>query len=560
MLQSIKRITKSIRNTTVIILLIFRPFSQAFSQETSTAWDMNENFTYENLKNYMLISPAGREKWNIGENIHFKPYDYQLIDKNTEEYLALVPIINRSDQNIKLRISTFFLDYVDIYQISDKDTLKLPGANGYLIPVSERAFNYFQTSIIPLEVPANSEFKYLFHIRNPTTSGKALMRQSFKMGFIAYSISGFQKWYERGERFHFFLLGIVGLLAIINISIFIWGRDKTYLFISLYNISFAQWIILYGGFLLYFGIVDNLILERTMRQSLVTTSVSFSYAWFGYYFLNLKENAPKLGVITLVVACVQFSMLFLYASNHSELAIAINSFVSPILHLLMLSCGIVAIRKKQPFAPFFTLGTILIIIAVAGILIAFHSDEINYLTGHYLVLVCLMIDSMIFTFITSGKFILFQQTKLKLETQKQILENELSTKNRQLTTFIAEQIKRNSAIDNLKGKMISNGESSLNTTVLEKDFNQIKNENANWETFKTYFENVYPNYLEKLYQLNSNLTNNDLRMCAFIKMGLKTKEIATINGVSVRAIEKAKERLKKKLNAENLNDSLISII
>lgn len=560
MFQLIKPVLKQLRNTTVILLLIFAPFSQALSQDTAMAWNVEKNFTYENLKNHMLISPIVGKNWSIGDTVNFKIYSHQLIDKNTEEYLALVRISNSSDQNKQLRISTFFLDYIDIYQIREKDTLKLPGKNGYLVPVMDRAFNYFQTSIVPLEIPANSDFKYLFHIRNPTESGKALMRQSFKMGFMAYSISGFQKWYERGERFHFFLLGIVGLLAVINISIFIWGRDKTYLFISLYNIAFAQWIILYGGFILYFGIIDDLSLERTLRQSLVTTSVSFSYAWFGYYFLNLKQNAPKLSKITLVIACIQFSMLFLYASNQSEMAIMINSFVSPVLHSLMLACGVIATRKKQPFASLFTLGTVLIIIALAGLLIAFHSDQINYLTGHYLVLACLMIDSMIFTFITSGKFILFQRTKLKLETQKQMLENELSTKNRQLTAFIAEQIKRNEAIENLKGKMISSGDSSINTTVLEKDFNQIKNEHANWETFKTYFENVYPNYLKTLYQLNSNLTNNDLRMCAFIKMGLKTKEIAIINGVSVRAIEKAKERLKKKLNVDNLNDTLIGIV
>jgi DNA-binding CsgD family transcriptional regulator len=75
------------------------------------------------------------------------------------------------------------------------------------------------------------------------------------------------------------------------------------------------------------------------------------------------------------------------------------------------------------------------------------------------------------------------------------------------------------------------------------------------------FVNVYPEFYKKLNEYAS-LTNNDLRLAAFIKMNHSNNEIAIISGVSIRTIETQRYRLSKKLNLkkdQSLNSFLLSI-
>ena len=83
--------------------------------------------------------------------------------------------------------------------------------------------------------------------------------------------------------------------------------------------------------------------------------------------------------------------------------------------------------------------------------------------------------------------------------------------------------------------------------LLEKRLNQLKNLDAGWETFRVYFENVYSGFFHSLEQHHNNLTPNEERLSAFIKMGLTSKEIARLQNVTKRAVDKARERLKKKM-------------
>lgn len=69
----------------------------------------------------------------------------------------------------------------------------------------------------------------------------------------------------------------------------------------------------------------------------------------------------------------------------------------------------------------------------------------------------------------------------------------------------------------------------------------------NWDDFKIHFQQVHPDFFNSIKKLNGNLTNNELRHCAYIKMNLSTKEIASFLNVSDRAIQTARYRIKKKL-------------
>ncbi len=82
------------------------------------------------------------------------------------------------------------------------------------------------------------------------------------------------------------------------------------------------------------------------------------------------------------------------------------------------------------------------------------------------------------------------------------------------------------------------------------------------QIFETYFDEVHEEFFKKLKERYPNLSPNDLRICAFIRMNLTTKEIATILNISYRGAEISRYRLRKKLELDrsaNLSTFLSNI-
>lgn len=78
-----------------------------------------------------------------------------------------------------------------------------------------------------------------------------------------------------------------------------------------------------------------------------------------------------------------------------------------------------------------------------------------------------------------------------------------------------------------------------------------------WEMFKIYFEDVNQRFFDILYRKNPDLTKSELRMCAFIRAGMSSKEIAIATNRSVRTIDSIKYNLRKKLGIEESTDAYI---
>lgn len=91
--------------------------------------------------------------------------------------------------------------------------------------------------------------------------------------------------------------------------------------------------------------------------------------------------------------------------------------------------------------------------------------------------------------------------------------------------------------------------------------NSLKN-NSEWEEFQKWYEGSSNEFLKKLKEKYSDLTAQEIRLAALIRLNFTTKEIASLTNRSSEALEKARYRLRKKLglqNNENLNQFLISI-
>lgn len=95
-------------------------------------------------------------------------------------------------------------------------------------------------------------------------------------------------------------------------------------------------------------------------------------------------------------------------------------------------------------------------------------------------------------------------------------------------------------------------EKSLETDELKKKINLSFDEVAqlardNDPFFVTRFKEVYKEFYDRLISQQPNLTDHDIKICAYLRLDISSKEIAQYENITVRAVETKKYRLKKKL-------------
>ncbi len=148
------------------------------------------------------------------------------------------------------------------------------------------------------------------------------------------------------------------------------------------------------------------------------------------------------------------------------------------------------------------------------------------------------------------------------ERQQKKMRLELDHKSRQLTSYTIDL----AAVNDFHQK-VSKELEKLQTTIDKKDASEttetlkrIKSMLAHFndkpvnDDFRIFFEEVHPEFLKKLSLAYPKLSENDLRLCAYIFLGMSTKEIAALTYHEVRSIESSRNRLRKKMNLENGTD------
>jgi ligand-binding sensor domain-containing protein/DNA-binding CsgD family transcriptional regulator len=146
------------------------------------------------------------------------------------------------------------------------------------------------------------------------------------------------------------------------------------------------------------------------------------------------------------------------------------------------------------------------------------------------------------------------QKIIQLENDK--LENEVNFKQRELASLALNITSKNETLEQIKAQLKTaissketDGRATLNQIIKLID-NTIKLDN-NWKKFEFYFDQVHGNFLERLREKYPDLTTSQLKLCAYLKMNLSSKEIATLMNISVAGIEKSRYRLRKKFNLEH---------
>lgn len=150
---------------------------------------------------------------------------------------------------------------------------------------------------------------------------------------------------------------------------------------------------------------------------------------------------------------------------------------------------------------------------------------------------------------------LIREQELIIQKEKEAqLHMELEHKNRELitraVTLTKIQEEKILLINNLQDIYLKFCDSNTEIpTLIDKQIRYLKNniEIDPWEDFRVYFENVYTEFYNNLSKSHPDLSQNERKLCALLKLNLNTKEIAAINSREVRSIESARNRLRKKL-------------
>jgi tetratricopeptide (TPR) repeat protein/DNA-binding CsgD family transcriptional regulator len=156
----------------------------------------------------------------------------------------------------------------------------------------------------------------------------------------------------------------------------------------------------------------------------------------------------------------------------------------------------------------------------------------------------------------------FRQRANRNKIEREKLNNDLRYKEKELTTHALHLAHKNEVLLDLKAQLKELKTDSKNARQYQSIINNINldiNNDNNWEQFRNYFEEVHRDFNTNVMKNFPEVSNNDLRLMALLKMNLSSKEIANILNISIEGVKKARYRLRKKLKLST-EDSLQELV
>jgi len=146
-----------------------------------------------------------------------------------------------------------------------------------------------------------------------------------------------------------------------------------------------------------------------------------------------------------------------------------------------------------------------------------------------------------------------KELKYEQKTGKRLKE-EIHFKNSELEKFVLQLIEKEKMLGQLKKILVllKNAPSEDERKEVINEINFMITDSLNLakerELFYSTVSKVHGDFIMRLTQQFSNLSESDKRLIAMLKLGLSSKEIATLSNISTKSVEMNRYRLRKKLN------------
>jgi tetratricopeptide (TPR) repeat protein len=184
----------------------------------------------------------------------------------------------------------------------------------------------------------------------------------------------------------------------------------------------------------------------------------------------------------------------------------------------------------------------------------------NLLIGITLSASILILLSLVFIFRLRARNA--RQEKAMVQQRAEQYRKDLEFRNRELAFNAMNIIRSNEAMSEMVEKVKSalNDRESIKGlySVLINTRNASK-ENS-WKEFEVRFTQVHKEFYDVLNLEFPDLTPNEKKLCAFLRLNMTTKDIASITHQSVQSINVARTRLRKKMNLANSDENLVNFL
>lgn len=159
-----------------------------------------------------------------------------------------------------------------------------------------------------------------------------------------------------------------------------------------------------------------------------------------------------------------------------------------------------------------------------------------------------------------------------LRTEKEIiklrnesLQSAMGHKTRELANSTMHLMQKNKVLTSIRSQLVdlvrSGGDEEQRfqiNNLIKKINKDLRNEKYR-EVFNAYFDEIHQDFIKRLKEKHPDLSPKELRLCAYLRMNLSTKEIAPLMNISIRGVEISRYRLRKKLDLDR-DTNLIDFI
>jgi len=189
--------------------------------------------------------------------------------------------------------------------------------------------------------------------------------------------------------------------------------------------------------------------------------------------------------------------------------------------------------------------------------------ELYFWIGVGGIFLLLIIVTLLF-FLQRNKTRRSQLEQAHLNLEKINLKNDLALKDKELATNIMYLLNKNELINSISEKLLEikhnvapESQGAVQKVVLDLQSNL---QPELWQEFEFRFQQVHEHFYKTLNEKFPDLTPSEIRLCAFLKLNMTTKEISAITHQNAKSIDVARTRLRKKLNLTGTDHNLVTFL
>lgn len=371
-------------------------------------------------------------------------------------------------------------------------------------------------------------------------------------------------------------LGMMIIIFVLNFILFIFSGDKLYMYYSLYtfliavfffyNFQFSEKYLFYNNprmdiSLMWSVYIAQYIYLLFFLELLKNTNLPVSRKYVGYY----AKLILALCIVILISGQIDYNI-----------GIIISDFYTLLNVIFVVTSFVVFYSKVNRTTRIVLTGSFIMVIGALVTTLTSFSRISVYNIYYYQFGV--LLELILFTIAVNYTYnkehiekvqILYKNSLLKLEKsqkEKENLElrNEIDIKNRALTSKAMLLSEKEALITGII-EQLSNINADYNgKTEIQNLINNLKINlsSGTWDELEFHFNETHPRFYSNLNSICSNLSANDRKLCAFLKLNLSSKEISAITGKNLNTIDVARSRLRKKMGLkeeENLQAVIANI-